>query len=196
MGVLDDLRQAREAYERGDLRAAFAAWSSADQAALDTRSLIDLADTAMLIDDHESAQVAMRAAFDRHVAAGAFGDAVRCAFYLAMRAGTSGDDAQAGAWAGRAGAILAEHPDLGERGYLSFLRMYGHVMGGDFEGARVLAAEAEALGREHGDPELLALGLVGVGRSGLGEHAKARIGADLGHEQGRAPCGGSASGPS
>ena len=117
--------------------------------------------------DHESAQVAMRAAFDRNLAEGAFGPAVRCAFYLAMRAGTSGDQAQAGAWAGRASAILGEHPDLGERGYLVFLRMYGHVVGGDFEGAGRLAAEVAAIGREHRDPELLALGLVGIGRSGL-----------------------------
>ena len=167
MGVLDDLRQARDDYERGDLRAAFAGWSAADPAALDASTLMDLADTALLLGDHESAQAAMRAAFDRHLAQGAFGPAVRCAFYLAMRAGTSGDQAQAGAWAGRAGAILGEHPDLGERGYLAFLRMYGHIVGGDFEGASLLAAEAEAAGREHGDPELLALGLVGIGRAGL-----------------------------
>ena len=167
MGVLEDLRRAREDYERGDLRAAFAGWSSADPDSLDARTLVDLADAALLIGDVEPAQAAMRAAFDRFVAEEAFGPAVRCAFYLAMRAGTSGDQAQAGAWAGRAAAILAEHPDLGERGYLVFLRMYGHIAGGDFEGAGRLAAEAEALGREYRDPELLALGLVGVGRAGL-----------------------------
>ncbi|RYP86825.1 LuxR family transcriptional regulator [Nocardioides guangzhouensis] len=167
MGVLDDLRQAREDYERGDLRAAFAGWSSADPGALDTRTLVDLANTALLIGDNDSAQAAMRTAFDRHLTDGEFGPAVRCAFYLAIRAGTSGDQAQAGAWAGRAGAILDDHPALGERGYLTFLRVYGHVMAGDFEGAGRLAAEAASIGREHGDPELLALGLVGIGRAGL-----------------------------
>ena len=65
---------------------------------------------ALLIGDHETAQVAMRAAFDRNVAEGAFGPAVRCAFYLAMRGGTSGDAAQAGAWAAARERILERAP--------------------------------------------------------------------------------------
>jgi ATP/maltotriose-dependent transcriptional regulator MalT len=167
VGVLDDLRRAREDYERGDLRAAFAVWSDADPADLDTDVLLDLADAAFLLGDRGGGQHVLQVAFERHVAADEHGPATRCAFYLAMRAGTGGDQAQAGAWAGRAGAIVQEHPDLAERGYLCFLRMYGHVVAGDYAGAARLAAEAEAIGRTHRDPELLALGLVGVGRAGL-----------------------------
>ena len=163
MGVLDDLRRAREDYERGDLGAALAAWSSADLDALEPESLVDLADAAFLLGDRESAQ-ARRCARVRPAprrgrpSAGA----VRCAFYLAMRAGTGGDAGPGRRLGGpRAAAILdASTRTSAERGYLAFLRMYGHIMGGDFEGAGRLAAEAEALGREHGDPELLALGLV------------------------------------
>ena len=85
-----------------------------------------------------------------------------------MRGGTGGDAALARAWAERGQRLLAEMgPDVAARGYLAFLRMFGHIMGGDFEGARGLADEAEGLGRRHGDPELLALGLCGQGRVAL-----------------------------
>ena len=168
MAVVDDLRRAREDYERGDLAAAMAAWTGAGVDALNAAELMDVADAAFLLGDRETSLDLLQRAYARHLDDGNPGDAVRCAFYVAMRGGTGGDAALARAWAGRGERLLeGMGPDVAARGYLAFLRMFGHVMAGDHAGARSLADEAEDLGRRHDDPELLALGLCGQGRVAL-----------------------------
>jgi DNA-binding CsgD family transcriptional regulator len=58
--------------------------------------------------------------------------------------------------------------DLGdggvERGYVTFLRMFAHLQEGDLPAAGACSAEVSALGRHHGDPDLVALGLCSSGR--------------------------------
>ena len=168
MGVVDDLRRAREDFERGDLAAALDTWNGAGLDRLSADELVDVADAAFLLGDRVTSLDILQRAYGRHLDDGDPAGAVRCAFYVAMRGGTGGDAALARAWAGRGQRLLEtmDH-DVTARGYLAFLRMFGHIMGGDHEGARTLADEAEDLGRRHGDPELLALGLCGQGRIAL-----------------------------
>ena len=165
-GLVDDLRRAREDYERGDLGGRDHGWSVPDPTpwappsdGRRRRRRSCSATATPALDLRPRAMPTPRR--------GRLGRRVRCAFYLAMRVGTGGDQAQARAWAGR-GQRLIEERTRTRRARL--LRVPADVR--PHHGRRlspvrgVLADAADDLGREHGDPELLALGLCGAGRVG------------------------------
>ncbi len=99
--------------------------------------------------------------------AGHLTEAFRAAFVLAMVFGTSQQPAQFSGWTARAERLVEELDPAEQavpRGYLDVLHIHLALQTGD---AAVLAEAAPrviAAGREHHEPDLLALGLTALGR--------------------------------
>jgi DNA-binding CsgD family transcriptional regulator len=165
MGVVDELVQARVDYERGDWVAALDTWSGLDPDTMGVADLRGAALSAYLLGRPADAVAYQQRAFRLCEEAGDLGGAVRCAFHIAMILGTTGEPALAGGWTARADRLVEElGGDVVERGYVAFLRMFRHLQEAAWPAAAECAAEAAALGRRHGDPDLLALGLCSSGR--------------------------------
>src|SRR5690606_6870266 len=91
--------------------------------------------------------------------------AARFAFWLAMQLMNSGDVSQGGGWLGRARRLLDEHPqDCPEEGYLLLPEAIQRV---DADPAAAFAAftKAASIGDRFRDPDLMAMGRLGRGRS-------------------------------
>jgi DNA-binding CsgD family transcriptional regulator len=165
MGVVDDLRQARETFERGDWVAAFEAWSEVDPDALEPEDLHRLATAAVLLGKDDDCVSALQRAFQSYVDRGDLAAAVRCAFWLSMVFATNEDAALAAGWTARADRLLDQiGEDVIERGYLRFLHMFAHIAAQDWAAAFEHAADVTDHGRRFADPDLLALGLAAEGR--------------------------------
>ena len=106
MGVVDDLAQAREAYERRDWMAAYNALSAADPAALDGEDFVRLAMTADLLGRRNDCVQALQRAYRLHLDAGDVLAAVRSAFWLAMTLTAAGEPS-VGGWLGLPGRAPA-----------------------------------------------------------------------------------------
>jgi DNA-binding CsgD family transcriptional regulator len=165
VGVLDDLRQARETFERGDWITAFEAWSDVDADALTPADLHGLATAALLLGRHEECIAAIQQAFRAYVDRGELAAAARCAFWMSMEFATAGDASLAAGWTARADRLVEEiGEDVVERGYVGFLQMFRHIDAQDFAAAFGLASSVTEYGRRFADPDLLALGLSAEGR--------------------------------
>ena len=168
MGVVDDLRQARETFDRGDWVAALEAWSDVDTDALGPDDLRSLATAAFLLGKHDECVAAIQQAFQAYLDRGELGDAVRCAFWMSMVFATGGDPAMAAGWTARADRLLEQiGDDVVERGYVQFLHMHRHIAAQDWGSAFEHAAYVAEQGRRFADPDLLALGLSALGRMTL-----------------------------
>jgi DNA-binding CsgD family transcriptional regulator len=165
MGVVDDLRAARETFERGDWVTAFEAWSDADPAALGPEDLRRLGTAALLLGKGDACVDALQKAFQSSVDHGDLTAAVRCAFWLTMFFATNEDVALAAGWTARADRLIDEvGEDVVERGYVRFLHMFGFIAAQDWSTAFEHAADVTDHGRRFGDRDLLALGLSAEGR--------------------------------
>ncbi len=168
MGVVDDLAQAREAYERRDWMAAYVALSTADPSVLEGDDFARLAMTAALLGRHNDSVQALQRAYQIHVAAGDVLAAVRMAFWLGMSLGFAGEPSVAGGWVARGERLLTEvADDVVERGYLKCPRLLGHVFAGEFEAAWALTEEVVDYGTRFRTDELTAFGLCAQGRMAL-----------------------------
>jgi DNA-binding CsgD family transcriptional regulator len=168
MGVVDDLRQARETFERGDWVAAFEAWSDVDPDALGPDDLNSLATAAFLLGKHDECVAAIQKAFQAYMDRAELADATRCAFWMSMVFATGGDPALAAGWTARADRLLEQiGEDVVERGYVLFLHMFRHIAAQDWAAAYEHAAYVTEHGRRFADPDLLALGLSAQGRMTL-----------------------------
>jgi DNA-binding CsgD family transcriptional regulator/tetratricopeptide (TPR) repeat protein len=88
--------------------------------------------------------------------------AVRLGILLLLR----GEAARSGGWLSRARRLLdARGGDCAERGYLLVPAALQHLVGGDAAAAEAASAEAAAIGERFGDPDLLAMGRLGVGQA-------------------------------
>jgi DNA-binding CsgD family transcriptional regulator len=165
MGVVDELLQARVDYERGDWAAALDTWSCVEPDDMDVEDLRGAAAAAYLLGRREVAIGYYQRAFRLCERAGDPGGAVRCAFHVAMSFDENGEPALAAGWAARAERLVGEMgPDPMERGYAAFLRMYSHIRDAAWPAAAEAAAETTATGRQHGNSDLVALGLCASGR--------------------------------
>ncbi len=164
MGVVE-LELSRAAFDRGDWEVAFEGWSASDTDALTAEDLEDLATAAELLGHHEETVSALQLAFRGWERATESAAAVRCAFRLAMTTAMHGEPALSAGWTARAeGLVAGMGPDVAERGWVEFLRMFRALGAGNFEEAGTAAAAATELGRRHGDPDLIAMGVCSQGR--------------------------------
>ena len=165
MGVLDDLARARTDYERGDWAAALDTWAGVEQRNLGVDDLRGAAEAAYLVGRRDEAIDRYQRAFVLCEDGGDPAGAVGCAFHLAMIFGTGGEPAMAAGWTSRAQRMLdVLGPDPAEAGYVSFLQMFRALGEGDWGAAAASAQATTEIGRRHGVRDLIALGLVSMGR--------------------------------
>jgi ATP/maltotriose-dependent transcriptional regulator MalT len=164
MGVLDDLARARTDYERGDWAAALDSWSGVVPDEMGADDLRGAAEAAFLLGRRDAAVDFYQRAFHLYESAGDRTTATRCCFHLAMILGTGGEPALSAGWGARAGRLADELGDGVEHGYVAFLQMHLNIHSGNWPAAAECSDKATAIARRHGDPDLLALGLVSQGR--------------------------------
>jgi ATP/maltotriose-dependent transcriptional regulator MalT len=165
MGVVDDLAQAREAYERRDWMSAYHALAAADPDVLEGDDFVRLAMAADLLGRHNDCIQALQRAYRLHHDSDDVLGAVRSASWLALILVFAGEASVAGGWVKRAERLLGDVPgDVVERGYLGCPRVMGHVMAGEFEAAWSAAEEVTEYGGRFGADDLTAFGLCSQGR--------------------------------
>ncbi len=169
MGIVDDLQRARSAFERRDWAVAYEQLTAVDRepgaTGLGPDELGTLATAAFLLGDSDGCIRALQRGYRQQIEAGDVLGAIRFAFWLARVLNGRGEGAVGNGWAARAERLLVDQPqDVVERGYLrihDFFRCLDHA---DFPGALEVGEDIVAIARRHGDPDLLAQGLVCKGR--------------------------------
>jgi DNA-binding CsgD family transcriptional regulator len=165
MGVVDDLLQARVAYDRRDWLAAYGGLSEAAQDEFTADDFSRLATVAYLVGRRNDCVQALQRAYQLHLDSGAVLAAVRAAFWLALVLMSSGEAAVGGGWVGRAQRLLSDiEEDVVERGYVAIHLMYRHIFSNDFGPAQAHAEQVTDYGRRFADPDLVAMGLNAQGR--------------------------------
>jgi DNA-binding CsgD family transcriptional regulator len=163
MGVLEELERARADYERGDWAAALRFWSDLEPDDMGADDLQAAAHAAFLLGRRDSAVDFYQRGFAAYQQAGLASGAVRCCYHLAMIFRSGGEHSLGRGWTSRAERLL-DGVDAPEGGYLALLHIYRHLDAGDLAAATEAAEAAISTGRQHRDPDLLALGLSCQGR--------------------------------
>lgn len=158
------LELAREAFARQEWAPALEAFASA--AVIERADHERVAVAAYLTGADERCERAWEAAHHAAVAEGEPAEAARCAFWLGVCLLLRGRSARAGGWLRRTASLIAEADvDCAASGYLLIPAVLGALDDGDAAHARDLAANAIDIGRRLGDPDLRALGVLGLGQA-------------------------------
>jgi DNA-binding CsgD family transcriptional regulator len=171
MAGADALDQGRRSFARQAWADAYAQLSAADrQAPLEPEDLERLANAAHLVGrDDDVADVGARAHHE-FLKRGEVERAVRCAFWLAFGFLNRGDQARGGGWMARARRLLDDGQlDCVEQGYLLFPVALQALGEGDAAAAAAGFDEAARIGGRFGDPDLVALGRLGLGGARLAQ---------------------------
>jgi hypothetical protein len=165
MTAADALARGRESFGRRAWADAFAQLSAADrESALEAEDLERLATAAFLIgrdDDGADAGARAHQAFLRR---GDVERAVRGAFWLAFGLLNRGEVARGGGWVARGRRLLDDlQRDCVEEGYLLWLGGLQRLVEGDAATAAAICDQATKIGERFGDPDLVALGRLGLG---------------------------------
>ncbi|HET6739314.1 MAG TPA: helix-turn-helix transcriptional regulator [Kribbella sp.] len=168
MGIVDDLQRARVAFERRDWAVAYERLSAVDREpgqGLGPDELMTLATAAFLLGDPDACIRALQRGYRLRIEDGDVLGAVRFAFWLARVLNGRGEVAVGSGWAARGQRLLVDLPeDVVERGYLRIHDFFRCLDSEDFAGALAACDDIVAMARRHGDPDLLAQGLVCEGR--------------------------------
>ena len=165
MGVVEDLRRARQTYERREWVAAYRALSDLDEAELEAADIAALATTAYLLGRRNDCVLALQRAYQASLDAADQQTAVRSAYWLTIILWQAGELAVGNGWLTRASRLLDDlDGDDVERGYLCEAQLMGHVLNGQFAQALPLAARIADYARRFDDADLTALGLHAQGR--------------------------------
>jgi DNA-binding CsgD family transcriptional regulator/tetratricopeptide (TPR) repeat protein len=159
--------RAREAYDRQAWGAAAAGLLAADQGGcLEAADLERLAVAAYLVGRDAQRDAALERAHLAYLAGEDVASAVRCAFWLGMGLLQRGEQARAGGWFARGGRLVEGRTDLPERGYL-LLPVGLQRLELEPTEARRIFAEVVAMAAGSPDPDLVALGRLGLGQAHL-----------------------------
>jgi len=165
MSVVDDLRQAREAFERREWVAAYEALSGVDEVELTADDFVALATTAFLLGQRNDCVQALQRSYQINLDHGELLCAARSALWLATVLLNGGEAAIGSGWMSRAQRILDDvDGDVVERGYLFYEQLMSHIMKGEFGEAFALAPQINDYGQRFHEPDLVALGLHCEGR--------------------------------
>jgi hypothetical protein len=163
--VVDDLNQAREAYERREWVAAYQALADLDSPEMRADDFSALATTAYLLGRRNDCVQALQRAFQAHLDARDDPAAARSALWLSFVLLTGGEPAVGGGWAARADRILdGIDGDVVERGYARTYVVFRHLVAGEHAEALDAARAVADYGQRYRDPDLLALALNVQGR--------------------------------
>jgi DNA-binding NarL/FixJ family response regulator len=163
MGVVNDLVEGREAFERREWALARDRLSAAPDPG--PGDLESLAQAAYLAGDHDTCLRAWQRAFRIRLDADETALAVRDAFWIIFVLNTTGQESVGEGWVSRAARMLESLPDdVVEHRYLDVHHMMRHIYKGEFPQAFELAAGISATGREVGDADLVGMGVMCQGR--------------------------------
>jgi ATP/maltotriose-dependent transcriptional regulator MalT len=161
--TVDELLEAREAYERRDWVLAFDRLRRTGD--LGPEDTMALATSAYLVGNVDEAIRALQAGYQDKIRSGDSLGAVRFAFWLGLVLNLRGEPTVAGGWIARAQRLLEnETQDVVDRGYLLTHEFYQHLDRGDFARAGETAARVVQTGRRFDEHDLIAMGLVMQGR--------------------------------
>ncbi|MEX2275528.1 MAG: response regulator transcription factor [Actinomycetota bacterium] len=162
-----DLAAARDAYAHNDWRGASQRFERIRERGpeLTAEDVYASADCAWWLGQIDEAlagyEESYRRFLDEDRPVKAAGSAMDVAVSLFLR----GDEAVGSGWMSRAQRLLADLPECAEHGYLLYLSAEGALGGAGMEGAQELARQVQRSGRQHGDPTLVALGVLCEGRA-------------------------------
>ena len=155
-----------EAFRKRAWRDAFNLMSDADrQASLEPEQLILLSQAAFLIGKEQEGAETLSRAHQSLLTSGQTVPAARCAFWLGFTALLNGESAKATGWLSRASRLLEDQPECVESGYLLLPNGYRAVHSDNPTLAQAFFEQAEAIGKQFSDKDLMALALQGQGRS-------------------------------
>ncbi len=161
--TIDQLLQAREAFDRRDWALAFDSLRRAGD--LSPEDTMVLATAAVLTGDADEAVRALQAGYQDRIRNSDGLGAARFAIWLGFVLNTRGEIAIGGGWVARAERLLEAQPeDIVERGYLLIHEFFQHIGRGDFARAEETAARAVQIGRRFSDQDLIAQALNCQGR--------------------------------
>jgi DNA-binding NarL/FixJ family response regulator len=165
MGGAVDL--ARTAFERRAWAEAYAHFSAAGrESRLSGEDLERLGVAAFLVGMDSESDEAWERAHREWLSQGNLARAARCAFWLAFGLMDRGEMTRGGGWLARAGRLLDESGvDCAERGYVLVPVALRWMAEGDVAAAYATFQEAGTIGSRFGDPDLLALSMMGRGQS-------------------------------
>lgn len=157
-GMINELRQAREAYKRRAWADAYRSLSRADIAApLGVEDLQLLASSAYLIGREDEYLRALDRA--HHVLLGAeeWSHAARCAFWIGLTLLFRGETGPATGWFGRSQRLVdREGRACAEEGYLLLPRAERDLAAANWQAAYASAVTAVEIGERFGEPDLIA----------------------------------------
>ncbi len=171
----DVLTSARDAYGRRAWTEAHALFARADGVApLPPADLECLAVAAYMAGRDDQQLEALVRAHEGHLRAGDRPRAARVAFWIGVHLLLLGEPARASGWHARTRRLVQGEPgDCVERGYVASADALRHMSGGDWPATRDASLEAIAAGERFGDPDLVALGLIDLGRALIEEGSTA-----------------------
>jgi ATP/maltotriose-dependent transcriptional regulator MalT len=164
--TIDELLQAREAYDRRD-------WADAldrlrGMGSLGADDTLALATSAYLTGDVDEAVRALQRGYQDTIKSADSMGAVRFAFWLALILNVRGEFAVGGGWVARTQRLLENQPaDLPERAYVLVHEFYQHLAHSNFAAAAETATRLVESARRFGNHDLVALGLMCQGRMTL-----------------------------
>jgi DNA-binding CsgD family transcriptional regulator len=165
VGVIQDLRRAREAYERREWVSAYQALSGLADTELEPDDFVALATAAFLLGRTNDVVQALQRAYQAKLDLGDVPGAVRVAYWLTATLWGAGEVAVGNGWLSKGQRLLDDlGEDVVERGYLQERVTLGHIMKGEFPDALQAAPNVTEYGRRFGDQDLLAMGLHMQGR--------------------------------
>lgn len=148
------MTRGRAGYRRQAWAEAYLCFSAADRKApLPAADLERYALSAALLGRDDEYLRLLDRLYQLHLASGDRSRAAYWAFWVGFRLAGMREVGQAGGWFARA-QRLVEDVDCVERGYLLIPRVYRLSEAGDYDGARVAAAEAAAVGDRFHDADL------------------------------------------
>ena len=167
----DALEQGRRSFAEQAWADAHAQLSAADRLdPLEAEDLERLATAAYLVGRDDDGADAGSRAHHEFLRRGEVARAVRCAFWLGFSFIEQGDEARGGGWLARARRLLDDAQlDCVEEGYLLVPGALQALAEGDAATAGAGFAEMTRIADRFGDPDLLALGRLGLGGARLAE---------------------------
>jgi ATP/maltotriose-dependent transcriptional regulator MalT len=161
--TVDELLQARDAYERRDWALTLDRLRGVGN--LGPEDTLALATAAYLVGDVDEAVRALQFGYQDMINRGDDLAAARFAFWLGLILNVRGETAVGGGWVARGRRILEGQPtDVVERGYLLPHEFFQYLARGDFARAGETAAHIVETGRRFSEPDLVAQGLMMQGR--------------------------------
>jgi ATP/maltotriose-dependent transcriptional regulator MalT len=124
-----------------------------------------LAEALFWLGDIDRATSAAEDAYRTYVAMAQPDRAAMAALFLAARSTERGEGAVGSGWMGRVQRLLRDLPEGTEHGYPLYYDLFGALGRGQFDEAQAHARRMQDLGHRFDDPTLVAVGVLGEGRT-------------------------------